>query len=343
MEIENKKILVTGGAGFIGSHLLKYMVKKYPESEFHNLDALVFPNSRNSLVEVEDAPNYRLIEGTICDFEFVSSLVSANDYQCVVHLAAETHVDKSIVNPLKFVESNVLGTGNLLESVRRAWKSMEGKVFYHVSTDEVYGTTGDSGAFHECSPLRPNSPYAASKGGADLLVRSYHKTFGVPVLSSHCCNNYGSAQYPEKLVPVIVRKIVNQELIPVYGKGENMRSWLHVSDHVRAIETILLRGSSGSRYNVGTGDILTNLEMVGRIGRIVERELNRKSGSSDALVSFVEDRPGHDYRYAMDLKKIENELGWRAQISLDEGLTETVKWYLAHREYLLQSTHYSSD
>lgn len=328
-------VLVTGGAGFIGSNFLLQMVPRYPDVQFVNLDALTYAGNLKNLTAVEDAPNYTFVHGDIADGDAVRGLFEAHDFSTVVHFAAESHVDRSILDPLAFVRTNVMGTANLLDAARRHWDGAERDVrFYHVSTDEVFGTLGDEGAFDETTPYDPHSPYSASKAGSDHLVRAYHDTFGLPIVISNCSNNYGPFQFPEKLVPLMIVKAKAGEPMPVYGAGENTRDWLHVLDHAEAIERILLDGQDGQTYCVGGRAEMRNLAVVETIADLVDEALGRETGTARALITFVTDRPGHDWRYAIDPGRLERELGWTPSHTFESGMRETVQWYLDNPAWL---------
>lgn len=330
-----KKILITGGAGFIGSHVVRLFVKRYPGSQILNLDKLTYAGNLENLRDIEKYPNYRFIKGDITDQQFIQDLFTRESIDTVIHLAAESHVDRSITDPLAFVEANVLGTAVLLNAARQLWKQdYEGKRFYHVSTDEVYGSLGPTGHFIETTPYDPRSPYSASKAGSDHLVRAYYNTYKLPVLISNCSNNYGPNQFPEKLIPLAINNIKNNKTIPVYGKGENIRDWLYVEDHARAIETILLNGRIGETYNIGGENEWKNIDLIRLLCRIMDEKLGREKGASEKLISFVTDRAGHDMRYAIDSGKLTRELGWKPSLQFGEGLEKTVDWYLGNQEWL---------
>lgn len=331
-------VLVTGGAGFIGTNFLRWMVPRYPEIDFINLDALTYAGNLMNLVEIEDAPNYQFIKGDITDTEMVRELFREQPISSVVHFAAESHVDRSIQDPLAFMRTNVIGTGALLEAARDAWledsQNAGNRRFYHISTDEVYGSLGAEGYFDEDTPYDPSSPYSASKAGSDHLVRAYGRTYGLPYVISNCTNNYGPYQFPEKLIPLVIRNTVNEDPIPVYGTGENVRDWLFVTDHCRAIEGILLQGANHRTYPVSGGNERTNLDIVHSITDLVDEALGRPPQSSRELIEFVKDRPGHDFRYAMDSSRTRTELDWSPQYALEEGLAKTVDWYLEHDAWI---------
>lgn len=331
----NKTILVTGGAGFIGSHLVRLLVNKYPNYFIINLDKLTYAGNLANLQDIEDADNYMFIKGDIVDSEFMFKIFNEHKIDAVIHLAAESHVDRSIVNPNEFIFTNIVGTANLLNAAKHAWmNNFNDKLFYHVSTDEVYGSLGETGFFVEETAYDPRSPYSASKASSDHLVRAYHHTFGLPILISNCSNNYGSFQFPEKLIPLFINNIKNNKPLPVYGKGENIRDWLWVEDHARAIDTIFHNAKVGETYNIGGHNEWTNIALIKLLCEIMDRKLNRNSGESEKLISYVKDRAGHDLRYAIDSSKLQNELGWKPSLQFEEGLEKTVEWYLANAEWL---------
>ncbi len=333
-----RSVLVTGGAGFIGSNFLLRLVPALPKVRFVNLDALTYAGNLLNLRAVEDAPNYTFAHGDIADADLVRRLFAEHDFDTVVHFAAESHVDRSILDPLAFVRTNVVGTATLLEAARQAWSGRGGMRddvrFHHVSTDEVFGTLGDEGAFDEATPYDPHSPYSASKAGSDHLVRAYHHTYGLPVTLSNCSNNYGPFQFPEKLIPLVIRNAAAGEPLPVYGRGANVRDWLHVADHVDALDRILREGTAGETYAVGGRAERRNLDVVEMLADLVDEHLGREPGTARALITFVTDRPGHDWRYAMDPSKIERTLNWQPAHTFESGLRDTVRWYLDHTEWL---------
>lgn len=330
-----KTILITGGAGFIGSHVVRLFVNKYPEYRVVNLDKLTYAGNLANLKDVEDLPNYTFVRGDIVDGELVQNLFGQYRFDGVIHLAAESHVDRSISNPTEFVFTNVIGTVNLLNAARHLWKEdAAGKLFYHVSTDEVYGSLGQEGIFTEETRYDPHSPYSASKASSDHFVRAYHDTFGLPVVISNCSNNYGSFQFPEKLLPLFIHNIRNNKPLPVYGKGENVRDWLWVEDHARAIDVIFHRGTPGQTYNIGGHNEWKNIDLIRLMCAILDRKLGREPGTSEKLITYVKDRAGHDLRYAIDSSKLQHELGWTPSLQFEEGLEKTIDWYLTHEEWL---------
>jgi len=339
-----KTILITGGAGFIGSHVVRLFVNKYPDLRILNLDALTYAGNLENLKDVEPAANYSFIKGDITEPEFISNLFREYTIDGVIHLAAESHVDRSIKDPLAFIKTNIIGTMNLLNSCRDHWQSFDDKLFYHISTDEVYGSLGEEGLFTEETAYDPKSPYSASKAGSDHLVRAYSNTYGLPAVISNCSNNYGPNQFPEKLIPLAINNIKNNKTIPVYGKGENIRDWLYVEDHASAIDTIFHAGKTGETYNVGGKNEWKNIDLIRLLCRIMDSKLNRESGTSEKLITFVKDRAGHDMRYAIDSSKIEAELGWNPSVTFEKGLEKTVDWYLENSHWLenVTSGAYSS-
>ena len=333
----HKTILVTGGAGFIGSNFVPYFCEKYPEYKIINLDKLTYAGNLDNLKECENMDNYQFIQGDICDADLVEKIFSENDVRGVIHFAAESHVDNSISGPRAFINTNIMGTFNLLDAARRHWMDGPNKVkdgyadarFHHISTDEVYGTLGNEGLFQETTPYAPNSPYSASKASSDFLVRAYHHTYGMNVTTSNCSNNYGPKQHNEKLIPHIISKALNLQPLPIYGTGENIRDWLYVLDHCRAIDLIFHTGVAGQTYNVGGRNERNNITIVKTICEILDERKPRADGKKYAdLITFVADRAGHDFRYAIDATKLENELGWRAKENFDTGILKTVDWYL---------------
>ena len=328
------KILITGGAGFIGSHVVRLFAKKYPDYTIVNLDALTYAGNLENLKDVESLPNCSFVKGDITDEGFIDQLFAKEHFDAVIHLAAESHVDRSIMDPLSFVKTNILGTAVLLNAARKYWKEMNGKLFYHVSTDEVYGSLGESGFFTETTPYDPHSPYSASKASSDHLVKAYYDTYGLPVVISNCSNNYGSHQFPEKLLPLMINNIVHSKPLPVYGKGDNIRDWLWVEDHARAIDVIFHKGKLGETYNIGGFNEWKNLDIVHLLCKIMDKKLNRTEGESAKLITFVKDRAGHDKRYAIDATKLNKELGWEPSLQFEEGLDKTIDWYLANGEWI---------
>ena len=334
-----KTILITGGAGFIGSHVVRLFVTKYPDYRIVNLDALTYAGNLANLKDVQTAPNYSFEKGDITDETRIKGLFDQYAFDAVIHLAAESHVDRSIMDPLAFVRTNVMGTANLLHVASTAWKNnLQGKLFYHVSTDEVYGSLGAEGFFTEETPYDPRSPYSASKASSDHFVMAWHHTYNMPVILSNCSNNYGSNHFPEKLIPLMINNILHNKPLPVYGKGENVRDWLFVEDHARAIDTIFHKGKVGEKYNIGGFNEWKNIDIVHLLCGIMDKKLNRPKGTSAGLITFVKDRPGHDLRYAIDATKLNRELGWTPSLQFEEGLEKTVDWYLAHQDWVKEVT-----
>lgn len=329
------KILITGGAGFIGSHLVKHFVIKYPNYRIYNLDALTYAGNLENLLSIENKPNYSFIKGDIRNSDFIEKLFEEHLFDSVIHLAAESHVDRSISNPLDFVETNVIGTVNLLNSFKNIWKNnFYRKLFYHVSTDEVYGSLGEDGLFVESTPYDPRSPYSASKASSDHFVRAYGETYNLPYVISNCSNNYGEFQFPEKLIPLFINNIINKKSLPVYGDGNFTRDWLYVKDHANAIDLIFHKGKIFETYNVGGFNEWKNIDLINLLCLIMDTKLKRNKGYSQKLISFVKDRPGHDKRYAIDASKISEDLGWKPSLTFEEGLERTVDWYLDNSQWL---------
>lgn len=330
-----KNILITGGAGFIGSHVVRLMVNSYPHYRIVNLDKLTYAGNLANLFDVRDKPNYRFVKADICDFDAMLRVFEAYQIDSVIHLAAESHVDRSITDPFSFARTNVMGTLNLLESARRMWLPQTPHLFYHISTDEVYGSLSfDDTFFTEETRYDPHSPYSASKAASDHFVRAYHDTYGLPIVISNCSNNYGPYQFPEKLVPLFINNIRHNRPLPVYGKGDNVRDWLYVEDHARAIDLIFHRGTTGNTYNIGGFNEWKNIDLIRVMIKIVDRLLGRKEGESEKLITYVTDRAGHDLRYAIDSTKLKNELGWEPSVQFEEGIEKTAHWYLGNQEWL---------
>ncbi|MBF8964210.1 dTDP-glucose 4,6-dehydratase [Pontibacter sp. FD36] len=337
------KILITGGAGFIGSHVVRLFVEKYPQYQVFNLDKLTYAGNLQNLKDLEVEENYTFLKGDITDSAYLESIFSENAFDAVIHLAAESHVDRSISGPMAFVRTNVMGTVNLLEACRKHWLGqLEGKLFYHVSTDEVYGSLGDEGLFTESTAYDPRSPYSASKAASDHFVRAWHHTFGLPIKLSNCSNNYGPNHFPEKLIPLAIHNIKSGKPVPVYGKGDNVRDWLYVLDHARAIDVIFHKGKLGDTYNVGGVNEWRNIDLIELLCDVMDEKLGRQPGESRRLITFVKDRAGHDARYAIDSSKLMGELEWAPSVTFEEGLRKTVDWYLQNEEWLEEVTsgHY---
>ncbi|MBC7448465.1 MAG: dTDP-glucose 4,6-dehydratase [Hymenobacteraceae bacterium] len=333
------KLLITGGAGFIGSHVVRLFVTKYPQYQVFNLDALTYAGNLVNLTDIEDRPNYQFLKADITDATEVNRLFAEHQFDSVIHLAAESHVDRSIADPLAFVQTNVIGTVNLLHAARNAWKergAMDGRVFYHVSTDEVYGSLPEDpeALFTEATAYDPRSPYSASKAASDHFVRAWHHTYGLPIKLSNCSNNYGPNHFPEKLIPLALHKMQQLQPVPVYGKGENVRDWLFVLDHATAIDAVFHRGVVGETYNIGGVNEWKNIDLIHLLCQLMDEKLGRPAGTSACLITFVKDRAGHDLRYAIDSSKIINELGWKPSVTFEEGLAKTVDWYLANPAWL---------
>lgn len=330
-----KKLLITGGAGFIGSHVVRLFVQKYPDYQVFNLDALTYAGNLENLSDIESNPNYTFIKADITDAAVINKLFTEYDFDGVIHLAAESHVDRSITNPNAFVQTNVMGTANLLNAALASWKgNFSGKRFYHVSTDEVYGSLGDTGFFLETTPYDPQSPYSASKAASDHLVRAYGNTYNMPFVITNCSNNYGPNQFPEKLIPLFIHNICNRKSLPVYGDGKYTRDWLYVVDHARAIDLVYHEGKNAETYNIGGFNEWQNIELIKLLCVKMDEKLGLTSGTSAELITYIKDRPGHDRRYAIDASKINKELGWSPSVTFEEGLSKTIDWYLSNQEWL---------
>ena len=334
-----KNILITGGAGFIGSNVVRLFVNNYLECTIVNLDKLTYAGNLKNLSDVDDKPNYKFIKADICDFELIKSVFIENQITHVIHLAAESHVDRSIEDPFSFAQTNVMGTLSLLQAAKEAWNgNFDNKLFYHVSTDEVYGSLGEKGFFTEETKYDPHSPYSASKASSDHFVRAFRDTYGLPIVISNCSNNYGPYQFPEKLIPLFINNIVNKKPLPVYGKGENVRDWLYVEDHARAINEIFLNGKIGETYNIGGFNEWKNIDLIKVIIKVADRLLGREEGESENLITYVKDRAGHDLRYAIDATKIKEELGWEPSLQFEEGIEKTIIWYLENKQWIEEVT-----
>ncbi|MEH6679580.1 MAG: dTDP-glucose 4,6-dehydratase [Sediminicola sp.] len=328
-------ILITGGAGFIGSHVIRRFVSNYPQYHIYNLDLLTYAGNLENLKDLEGVPNYTFIKGDITDSDLIDSLFTKYRFNVVIHLAAESHVDRSIADPMAFVRTNVMGTVNLLQAARKHWSTnTNNNRFYHISTDEVYGTLGDTGLFTEETAYDPNSPYSASKASSDHFVRAYGETYGLPYLISNCSNNYGPNHFPEKLIPLFINNIIQKKPLPVYGDGNYTRDWLFVEDHARAIDLVYHQGKNGETYNIGGFNEWKNIDLVKLLCRLMDQKLGRKVGESVSLITYVKDRPGHDLRYAIDATKIKRELGWEPSVTFEQGLAKTIDWYLENTEWL---------
>ena len=337
--MKNKSILITGGAGFIGSHVVRNLVQKYPNYQIYNLDSLTYAGNLENLKDIENKPNYNFLKGDITDESFVDKLFQKYQFQGVIHLAAESHVDRSISDPIGFAKTNILGTMVLLNAFKTLWQNnWEGKRFYHVSTDEVYGSLGESGLFTEKTPYDPNSPYSASKASSDHFVRAYGETYGLPYVISNCSNNYGPNHFPEKLIPLFINNIINKKPLPVYGDGNYTRDWLYVLDHAIAIDLIFHKGLNHETYNIGGFNEWKNIDLVNLLCDQMDMKLGNTPGTSKELIAFIKDRPGHDLRYAIDANKINKNLGWSPSVTFEEGLSKTIDWYLNNKKWLANVT-----
>jgi dTDP-glucose 4,6-dehydratase len=334
-----KKILITGGAGFIGSHVVRRFVTKYPDYHIYNLDALTYAGNLENIADIQDTPNYSFVKGDIVDADFIDQLFATHQFDGVLHLAAESHVDRSITDPLAFVRTNVIGTMNLLNASKKIWANdMSGKRFYHISTDEVYGSLGAEGLFTETTAYDPNSPYSASKASSDHFVRAYGETYGLPYVITNCSNNYGPNHFPEKLIPLFINNIIEKKPLPVYGDGKYTRDWLFVEDHAVAIDLVFHEGKNHETYNIGGFNEWQNIDLVKLLCELMDQKLGRPAGESAELITYVKDRPGHDLRYAIDASKINTELGWKPSVTFEQGLARTIDWYLANEAWLKNVT-----
>ena len=330
-----RKVLITGGAGFIGSHVVRLFIQNYPDYHIYNLDKLTYAGNLENIRDIENASNYTFLKGDIVDADYIQSIFDEHQFDSVIHLAAESHVDRSISNPIEFVMTNVVGTVNLLNAAKHIWKdNFENKLFYHVSTDEVYGSLGETGMFLETTAYDPHSPYSSSKASSDHFVRAYNDTYGMPIVISNCSNNYGPNQFPEKLIPLFINNIRNNKPLPVYGKGENIRDWLYVVDHARAIDMIFHQGRTGETYNIGGENEWTNIDLIKVICKAMDLKLGREAGTSEQLITYVTDRAGHDLRYAIDSSKLMNELKWEPSLQFEEGIEKTINWYMDNEEWM---------
>ena len=331
----SKKILITGGAGFIGSHVVRLFVNTYPEYQIYNLDALTYAGNLENLTDIENASNYTFLKGDITDESYINDLFEKNQFDGVIHLAAESHVDRSITDPLAFAKTNILGTMILLNAFKNLWQDQwQDKLFYHVSTDEVYGTLGETGLFTETTSYDPNSPYSASKASSDHFVRAYGETYGMPYVISNCSNNYGANQFPEKLIPLFINNIINNKALPVYGDGKYTRDWLYVVDHAIAIDLVFHKGANTETYNIGGFNEWQNIDLIKLLCVQMDEKLGREKGTSEQLITYVKDRPGHDLRYAIDASKINQELGWKPSVTFEQGLSKTIDWYLSNTVWM---------